>query len=54
LKSTAYPAAFGEGWRPVMGCLRDCFAKPKAVLDLCLGNPLTAPVPADQGNVPHR
>ena len=54
LRSTAYPAAFGEGWRPVMGCLRDCFAKPKAVLDLCLGNPLTAPVPADQGNIPHR
>ena len=54
LRSTAYPAAFGEGWRPVMGCLRDCFAKPKSVLDLCLGNPLSAPVPADQGNVPHR
>ena len=54
LRSTAYPAAFGEGWRPVMSSLRDCFAKPKAVLDLCLGNPLTAPVPADQGNVPHR
>jgi len=54
LRSTAYPAAFGEGWRPVMGCLRDCFAKPKAVLDLCLGNPLSAPMPADQGNVPHR
>ncbi len=54
LKSTAYPAEFGEGWRPVMGCLRDCFAKPKAVLDLCLGHPLSAPVPADQGNVPHR
>ena len=54
LRATAYPAAFGEGWRPVMGCLRDCFAKPKAVLDLCLGNPLTAPVPADHGNVPHR
>lgn len=54
LRSTAYPAAFGEGWRSVMGCLRDCFAKPKSVLDLCLGNPLSAPVPADQGNVPHR
>jgi SanA protein len=54
LRSTAYPAAFGEGWRPVMSSLRDCLAKPKAVLDLCLGNPLTAPVPADQGNVPHR
>lgn len=54
LRAVAYPAAFGEGWRPVMGCLRDCFAKPKAVLDLCRGNPLSAPVPADQGNVPHR
>ena len=54
LRSTAYPAAFGEGWRSVMGCLRDCFAKPKSVLDPCLGNPLSAPVPADQGNVPHR
>lgn len=54
LKSTAYAAAFGEGWRPVMGCLRDCFAKPKAVLDRLVGNPLSAPVPADQGNVPHR
>ena len=54
LCSMAYPAAFGEGWRPVVSSLRDCFAKPKAVLDLCLGNPLTAPVPADQGNVPHR
>ena len=54
LKSTAYPAEFGEGWRPAMGCLRDCFAKPKAVLDLCLGNPLSAPVPAAQGNMPHR
>ena len=54
LRSTAYPAAFGDGWRPVMGCLRDCFAKPKAVLDRIAGNPLTAPVPADQGNVPHR
>ncbi len=54
LKATAYPAAFGDGWRPVMGCLRDCLAKPKAVLDRCAGNPLTASVPADQGNIPHR
>jgi SanA protein len=54
LGASAYPAAFGEGWRPVMGALRDCFAKPKAVIDRCLGNPLTAAVPADQGNVPHR
>lgn len=54
LRASAYPAAFGDGWRPVMGALRDCFAKPKAVIDRCLGNPLTAPVPANQGNVPHR
>jgi SanA protein len=54
LRSTAYSAAFGEGWRPVMGCLRDCFAKPKAVIDYLMGNPLTAPVPANQGNLPHR
>ncbi len=54
LRSTACSAAFGEGWRPVMGCLRDCFAKPKAVIDYLMGNPLTAPVPADQGNLPHR
>ena len=26
----------------------------KAVIDRCLGNPLTAPVPANEGNVPHR
>ena len=54
LRATAYPAAFGDGWRPLMGSLRDCFAKPKAVIDRCLGNPLTAPVPANEGNVPHR
>lgn len=54
LKASAYPAGFGDGWRPVMGALRDCFAKPKAVLDRWQGNPLTAAVPADQGNVPHR
>jgi SanA protein len=54
LKATAYQAAFGDGWRPVMGCLRDCFAKPKAVLDRCAGNSLTAPVSANQGNIPHR
>ena len=54
LRATAYPAAFGDGWRPLMGSLRDCVAKPKAVIDRCLGNPLTAPVPANEGNVPHR
>ena len=54
LKAMAYPAPFGDGWRPVIGCLRDCFAKPKAVLDRWEGNPLTASVPANQGNIPHR
>ena len=54
LKASAYPAGFGEGWRSVLSAMRDCLAKPKAVLDRCLGNPLSAPVPADQGNVPHR
>lgn len=55
LRSSAFPAAFGDGWRPLMGALRDCLAKPKAVLDrYALGNPLTAPVRADEGNVPHR
>jgi SanA protein len=54
LRATAYPAAFGDGWRPLVGSLRDCFAKPKAVIDLCRGNPLTAAVLANEGNVPHR
>jgi len=54
LKASAYPAGFGDGWRPCMGAVRDCFAKPKAVLDRWQGNPLTAAVPANQGNVPHR
>ncbi len=54
LRASAYPAGFGEGWRPVMSAVRDCFAKPKAVIDRCLGNPLTAAVPANEGNVPHR
>ena len=53
LNATAFPAAFGDGWRPFMGSVRDCFAKPKAVIDLCRGNPLTAAVPANEGNVPH-
>jgi SanA protein len=55
LRSSAYPAAFGAGWRPVMSAVRDCFAKPKALLDrYVLGNPLSAPAPAHEGNVPHR
>lgn len=54
LGATAYPAAFGEGWRATRSWVRDCFAKPKAVLDRLSGNRLTAPMPANQGNVPHR
>ena len=54
LRASAYPAAFGEGWRPFQGALRDCLAKPKAVWDRLNGNPLTAPVPAHAGNRPHR
>jgi SanA protein len=55
LDATAYPAAFGDGWRAVMGAARDCFAKPKALIDrYVFGNPLMAPVRADEGNVPHR
>lgn len=55
MKTSAYPAAFGEGWRSLLSAGRDCFAKPKALLDLYLfGNPLTAPVAAGEGNVPHR
>ena len=54
LRASAYPAAFGDGWRPVMGAWRDCLAKPKAVLDRCVGNPLTTAVPPGEGNVPHR
>lgn len=54
LRATAYPAGFGEGWRPVWSALRDCLAKPKAVLDHWAGNPLTTSVPADAGNRPHR
>ncbi|MFM7743785.1 MAG: ElyC/SanA/YdcF family protein [Verrucomicrobiota bacterium] len=55
LRASAYPAAFGDGWSPVLSALRDCLAKPKALLDrFFLGDPLTSDVPADQGNVPHR
>ena len=55
LSATSYPAGFGEGWRPIMGSVRDCFAKPKALVDrYAFGNPLMAPVRADEGNVPHR
>ena len=54
MRASAYPAAFGDGWSPLLSVGRDCFAKPKALLDrYLLGNPLAAPVPADEGNVPH-
>jgi SanA protein len=55
MQASAYPASFGDGWSPVLSVGRDCFAKPKALLDrYLLGNPLAAPVPADEGNVPHQ
>ncbi len=54
MKTSAYPAASGDGWRPVLSIVRDCFAKPKALLDrYLLGNPLAASVPVGEGNVPH-
>ncbi|MEO0039301.1 MAG: hypothetical protein RIS38_249 [Verrucomicrobiota bacterium] len=55
LSASAYPAAFGEGWRPWMGALRDTLAKPKALLDrYVLGDPLSTSVPAGEGNLIHR
>jgi len=55
LAASAYPAAFGEGWRPWVGALRDVFAKPKALLDhYVLGDPLSTPMPAGEGNILRR
>ena len=55
LSASAYPAAFGEGWRPWMGALRDTLAKPKALLDrYVLGDPLSTAVPPGEGNLIHR
>jgi len=55
LKASAYPAGFGEGWRSVWSALRDCFAKPKALLDhYVLGDPLSTPMPAGEGNILRR
>ena len=53
LKAMAYPSGFGSGWRAVQGSIRDCFAKPKAVLDWMGGSPLVSEMPANQGNRPH-
>lgn len=53
LRATAYPSAFGDGWSAVRGAIRDCLAKPKAVLDWMGGSLLTSGVPADVGNRPH-
>ena len=54
LSATAYAADFGAGWRAWWSAGRDVLAKPKAVLDRWRGNPLTAAVPANEGNIPHR
>lgn len=50
----AYPAAFGDGWRPYWGAARDLLAKPKAVVDWLAGSALSTVQPPDQGNVPVR
>lgn len=50
LSASAYPAAFGEGTRPMIGSVRDWIAKPKAVIDRFNGNALMAPVAAGEGN----
>jgi SanA protein len=54
LSASGYAASFGRGWRPYQAWVRDCFAKPKAVLDRLNGNPLQAAMPVDEGNHPHR
>ena len=45
LRACAYPAAFGDGWRPVAGAARDLLAKPKAVWDWLTGSELSTPQP---------
>lgn len=52
LRACAYPAAFGDGWRPVLGAARDLLAKPKAVWDWLTGSELSTPQPVATGNVP--
>jgi SanA protein len=54
LPACAYPAAFGDGWRPVWGAVRDLLAKPKAVWDWLTGSELSTAQPPATGNVPAR
>ena len=54
LRACAYPAAFGDGWRPVWGAARDLLAKPKAVWDWLTGSELSTPQPVATGNLPVR
>ncbi len=54
LQACAYPAAFGDGWRPLWGSARDVLAKPKAVWDWLTGSELSTPQPVATGNVPAR
>jgi SanA protein len=54
LSATAYAADFGAGWRAWWSAGRDVLAKPKALLDWVVGQPLATAVPPAQGNVPHR
>lgn len=50
LKASAYPCGFGVGFRPWIGFLRDCFAKPKAIYDWCAGNRLATSMSPEAGN----
>ena len=54
LRACAYPAAFGDGWRPLGGAARDLLAKPKAVWDWLTGSELSTPQPVATGNLPVR
>lgn len=54
LSACAYPAAFGDGWRPLWGASRDLLAKPKAVWDWLTGSELSTAQPPATGNEPVR
>jgi SanA protein len=54
LNACAYPAAFGDGWRPLWGAARDLLAKPKAVWDWLKGSELSTAQPVATGNEPVR